>query len=60
MTCMRDAIKDVDGPSSPFAFSSFRTRITTCYDVRVETGAFFSYQDFACYDETQAFFRPGF
>ena len=32
------------GPSRPFAFSVFRTRITTCYPFRVET-ALSSYQD---------------
>ena len=33
------------GPSSPFASSLFRTRTTTRYDFRVETGALISYQD---------------
>ena len=33
------------GPSSPFAFSLFRTRITTCYACRVEAGPYISYRD---------------
>ena len=34
----------ISGPSSPFAFSLFRTRIATWYTYRVETGPLL-YQD---------------
>ena len=37
--------KFIRGPSSPFAFSVFRTRITTCYPHRVVRKALFSYLD---------------
>ena len=37
----RPGLPGAGGPSSPFAFSLFRTRSTTCYADRVETGHFF-------------------